>query len=78
MNKAYDEVVHWRMNLFLVPFGSAGKCFISELARLYRSVATSSALECFALKAATVLTVVALQKPYAKSGAKTNANCLKR
>ena len=59
MNEAYDEVVHWKTNLFLVPFGSVGKSFITEVARLYRAVATSSALES-----------VALQKPYPKSKAK--------
>ena len=61
MNEAYDEVVHWKMNLFLVPFGSVGKSFITEVAGLYRAVATSSALESIALKASTVLTALALQ-----------------
>ena len=78
MNEAYDEVVHWKMNLFLVPFGSVGKCFISELAKLYRAVATGSALESIALKASTVLTVLALQKPYPKSKAKVHSTCLER
>ena len=76
MNEAYNEVVHWKMNLFLVPFGSVGKCFIAELARLYRAFATSSALECIALKATTVLTVLALQKPYSKSKTKVHVKCL--
>ena len=44
MNDAYDEIVHWRMNLFSVPFGSQGKCFITELARLYRFVTIGSSL----------------------------------
>ncbi len=46
IHEAYDEVVHfvhWKMNLFLVPFGSNGKRFVAELARLYRSFATCSA-----------------------------------
>ena len=62
--------MHWKTNLFLVPFGSVGKSFITEVARLYRAVATSSALESIALKASTVLTALALQKPYPKSKAK--------
>ena len=78
MNDAYDEVVHWKMNLFLVPFGSVGKSFIAELARLFRSVAIGSSLECIALKATTVLTVLALQKPYTKSTAKVHVKCLDR
>ena len=72
MKEAYDEVVHWKMNLFLIPFGSVGKSVITELARLYRAVATSSAQESIALKASTVLTVLALQKPYPKSKAKVH------
>ena len=78
MNGAYGEVVHWKLNLFLVPFDSVGKRFIAELARLYRSFATSSALECIALKATTVLTALTLQKPYAKSKAKVHVKCLER
>ena len=27
---AFDEVVHWRMNIFSVPSGNAGKIFVSE------------------------------------------------
>ena len=78
MKEAYDEVVHWKMNLFLIPFGSVGKSFITELARLYRAVATSSAQESIALKASTVLTVLALQKPYPKSKAKVHVKYLER
>ena len=64
MNEACDEVMHWKLNLFLVPFGSVGKCFIADLARLYRAVGSSSALECIALKATIELTALALQKSY--------------
>jgi len=31
---AYDEVVHWRSNLFPVPRGKVGKEFVQELAQL--------------------------------------------
>ncbi len=61
------------MNLFLVPFGSNGKRFVAELARLFRSFATCSALESIALKAALkAATALALQK------AKVHQNCLER
>ena len=52
------------------------KRFISQLARLYRSIANSSALEYIALKSTTVLSAFALQKPYAKSNAKVHVKCL--
>ena len=34
---AYDEVVHWKRNLFMVPFGRLAKGFVQELSRLFRS-----------------------------------------
>ena len=51
INLAYEEVVHWRRNLFQVPSGSTGKAFVSELARLFQAYADSSSLECIAMKA---------------------------
>ena len=78
VEKAYDEVVHFKMNLFRVPFGKAGKQFVSELARLYRAFAEGSALESISLKAATVLSTLALQKPYRNSKAKAHSHYLDR
>lgn len=40
----YDEVIHWKQNLFLVPSGSAGISFVKELARLFQSFADASSL----------------------------------
>ena len=37
IEKAYAQVVHWKMNTFPVPFGKAGRQFVIELARLYRA-----------------------------------------
>ena len=31
INEAYNDVVYWRKNLFLVPYGKIGKDFIDEL-----------------------------------------------
>ena len=76
--QAYDEVVHWRMNLFLVPFGKAGKQFVFQLAKLYRAFAEGSALEGIALNASKVLTVLTLQKPYRNSKAKVNSRLERR
>ena len=50
-------------NNFKVPRGSAGKDFVSELAKLFRSVGEGSALELIALKAVFVLCILVLQKP---------------
>lgn len=66
-NDSYVEIVHWRPNLFKVPFGKAGKSFVFELARLYRVFASSSSLESIATKVAVVLPTLLLQKPSSKS-----------
>ena len=74
----YSKVVHWRPNLFKVPFGKAGKSFVSELARLYKAFASSSAMESITMKAAIVLPTLLLQKPSFKSKAKEHSVCLDR
>ena len=61
-----------------MPYGSVGKCFVSELARLYKAFASKSAVEGIALKAAIVLPILVLQKPSAKSKAKEHSVCLER
>ena len=78
LNDVYDEIVHWKPNLFKVPYGKAGKSFVFELARLYKAFASRSALECIALKAAVVLPILVLQKPSSKSKAKEHSTCLVR
>ena len=64
---AFDEVVHWRRNIFSVPCGNAGKGFVSELSHLFRAYAEGSALESIALKASTVMSALLLQKPHSSS-----------
>ena len=76
INIAYEEIVKWRRNIFLLPSGKAGKAFILELARLYQSNADNSTLGCIALKACSVMQSLLLQKPHAKSKTKENIPCL--
>ena len=78
LDEAYAEVVHWRRNTFLVPFGNAGKGFVSELRRLFRAYADGSALEAIALKACTVMPILLLQKPFLSSKQKDHTACLAR
>jgi hypothetical protein len=78
LSSIYDEIVHWKRNIFLVPSGSAGKCFVSEVARLLQCYADASNLEIVALKACMVMQVLLLQKPSSKSKAKDHSLCLKR
>ena len=78
MRDAFETVVHWRRNSFLVSSGKAGKNFVLEIARLYQAYADGSALHSIALTACCVLQVLLLQKPHAKSKSKEHAECLER
>ena len=78
LDTIYEEVVHWRRNCFSVPLGKAGREFVSELSRLYQAYGQASALESVALKAATVLPILLLQKPCKRSKAKEHIRCLER
>ena len=39
LNGTYDEIVHWKRNLFKVPSGKAGTPFVRELSRMFRAYA---------------------------------------
>ena len=78
VNTAFMEIVHWRRNLFMIPSGKAGKEFVQEQARLWRAYATASALEAVALRAASVMSILLLQKPYEQSKSRDHVSCLTR
>ena len=78
LDDAYEEIVSWRRNIFILPTDKVEKAFIKELARLYQAYAGKSPLECIALKACSVMQSVLLQKPHAKSKTKDHIACLER
>ena len=78
ISNTYDEIVHYRRNLFNVPSGKAGKEFIDELTHWLRHFNTSSNLNSIAIKAFMVLPSLMLQKPTSKSKAKEHSECLLR
>ena len=67
MTCTYDEVIHWKKDLFRVPSGKAGNTFVHELSRLFREYANGSCLESIALKAAMIFPILLLQKPIPSS-----------
>ena len=75
---AYERVIHWKPNLFLPPFGTAGKSFVEELARLLQAYADSSSLECIAMKGIVILQQLLIQKPSRNCKAKECAKHLQR
>ena len=52
----YDEIMKWHRNIFRIPYGHAGKSFVS-------AYADRSLLESIALKSAMTLPTLILQKP---------------
>ena len=54
VKSCYDVVVHWRRNVFKVPFGKVGASFVREQARLFHAH-DFSALETVALYAALIM-----------------------
>ena len=62
---AYEKVIHWRQNLFMVPYGKTGGDFVDELAALIQSFVDSEcgSLKKVAWKAVTVICHLLLQKP---------------
>ena len=73
---AYDEIVKWRKNTFLVPHGKIGREFIDKFTKHVNGWNNGSSLQHIALKAAIVLLAVGLQKPSQKSKAKDHQECL--
>ena len=78
INSSYEEVIHWKPNLFLVPFGSAGTSFVKEVASLFQAFADKSSLERVSMKAITLIQTLLLQKPSKKSKTKDHISHLKR
>ena len=60
----YDEIVHWKPNLFQVSSGSSGKPFMLELSHLYiyQEHTDCLILVSISLKACSILVALILQK----------------
>lgn len=54
--------MHWKPPCFNVPSGKCGKAFVFDLSKLYSAFGSASALEVVALRAATVMPILLLQK----------------
>ncbi len=78
MREAYDELVYWRRNVFMVPSGNVGKQFIRELTSLFAAYGQGSAMESVALEAAMVACTLLLQKPHPASKSRDHVKALER
>ena len=74
--RAYNEVIFWRKNLFMLPSGKAGKQFIKELTFWLEQFNRGTKLEGIALKVYMLLPGLLMQKPSKSSKAKEHAEKL--
>ena len=70
ITSTYNEIVTWKKNAFLVPYGRTGKDFIDELTSRINDWNIGTDLQHTSLKVVFVFLAVALQKPGRKSKAK--------
>ena len=70
IDKAYNEIVKWKKNLFLVPTGNKGKELISELAYWLEQFNKDTTFKSISIKVFMVLPSLLLQKPSANSKTK--------
>ena len=45
LEMVYDEIVHWKRNLYEIPRGKAGSDFVSEVSRLIQAYNDATTLE---------------------------------
>ena len=78
INGVFNEIVHFRRNIFNIPSGRAGKAFIEELTFWTMQFNSNSDLNSVALKAFMVLPTLILQKPSAISKSKEHSVAIDR
>ena len=78
INNIYDEIVHFRKNIFNIPSGRAGKMFIDELTFWLKQLNYILELNSIALKAFMVLPSLILQKPSSTSKSKEHSAAIER
>ena len=62
INRAYEEIVGWKRNLFRVPSGAIGKSFVCEFTSLFVSYNEAAGMEQIVLRAAMVMPALLLQR----------------
>ena len=73
INDAYETIVHWQKNLFMIPSGKAGKEFITELSPWLNKFNNDTPFQSIALKVYMILPSLLLQKPSRKPKAKQHS-----
>eukprot|EP00117_Sycon_ciliatum_P037591 scpid15790/ scgid28089/ len=73
----FDEVVHWKRNIFMLPLGSAGREFVMEIANIISFFNLDTPLSGIAWTVLTIACHLLLQKPLGSSRGGENATILR-
>ena len=76
LSLAYEKIVYWKKNLFLLPSGLAGKSFIDKISWLMNKWMHESPLKDIGFKAIMVMPSLLLQKPSRKSKSRDHLKSL--
>ena len=77
-SEAYEQIVYWRKNVFMVPTAVSGKKFINETTRLLDQWTNDTPLKSIALKAIHAMPALLLQKPSRKTKARNHLIALEK
>ena len=75
---AYEKIVFWRKNLFLLPTSKSGREYIDETSRLLNEWVHDSPVASIAFKAIMIMPSLLLQKPFKSSKTKDHVKVLER
>ena len=78
ISSIYEKTVYWKKNIFLLPTGECGRCFIDETTRLIDAWVRDSPLKNIALKAVIIMPSLLLKNPSKDSKTKDHTKTLRR
>ena len=78
LNEAYEKIVFWRKNLFMLPTGKPGKKYIKEVTRLLNAWTQDTPLRSISLKAMQTMLILLSQKPSKMSKSRDRLDALER
>ena len=78
LENCYNEVIHWKANLFKLPSRNDRKSVVDELTQIFSAFAAFSTLESIALKATVILHQLLLQKRSRTSKNRDYVTCIER
>ena len=76
INVIFEDTIHWKKNLFLVPSGKPGNDFLELYTDWLQKYNTNSSFQSLAMKVLNILPNMLLQKPSATSKAKDHYKAL--